>query len=167
MKILSRRGFTIVELLIVVVIIAILATITIVTYNGIVNRASDTAVMSDLKNATSKGMTNIVLGGSTALTPTQVADTFKMTTSSYLSRPNGSAIYGANPNDGQSVTVFAGISKSGKTFVSKDGRIEEKSTQWTTTTACSLDSYFGMSSASYTIWNASSGWVALSGICYN
>jgi prepilin-type N-terminal cleavage/methylation domain-containing protein len=34
-----RQGFTIVELLIVVIVIAILAAITIVAYNGITNRA--------------------------------------------------------------------------------------------------------------------------------
>jgi prepilin-type N-terminal cleavage/methylation domain-containing protein len=38
----KTRGFTIVELLIVVVIIAILAAITIVSYNGIQQRAKDT-----------------------------------------------------------------------------------------------------------------------------
>jgi len=40
----KQTGFTIVELLIVVVVIAILAAITIISYNGIQNRAKDTAV---------------------------------------------------------------------------------------------------------------------------
>lgn len=40
----SASGFTIVELLIVVVVIAILAAITIVAYNGIQNRVHDTAI---------------------------------------------------------------------------------------------------------------------------
>lgn len=42
----SRRGFTIVELLIVIVVIAILAAITIVVYNGIQARAENTKTTS-------------------------------------------------------------------------------------------------------------------------
>ncbi|MEO8691409.1 MAG: prepilin-type N-terminal cleavage/methylation domain-containing protein, partial [Candidatus Saccharimonas sp.] len=51
-RLLSRRSpaFTIVELLIVIVIIAILATITIVAYNGITSRAHVSSLKSDLTN---------------------------------------------------------------------------------------------------------------------
>lgn len=44
----NRRGFTIVELLIVIVVIAILATITIVAYNGIQNRAKVAQANADM-----------------------------------------------------------------------------------------------------------------------
>lgn len=47
----KRAGFTIVELLIVIVVIAILAAITVVAYNGVISSANDTAVQSDLANA--------------------------------------------------------------------------------------------------------------------
>lgn len=47
-------GFTIVELLIVIVVIAILATISVVAYNGIQNRAYDSSVQSDLKALATK-----------------------------------------------------------------------------------------------------------------
>lgn len=44
----TRSGFTIVELLIVIVVIAILATISIVAYTGIQNRAAQTAIVSEV-----------------------------------------------------------------------------------------------------------------------
>lgn len=43
----KERGFTIVELLIVIVVIAILAAITIVAYNGIQNRAKTTKAQTN------------------------------------------------------------------------------------------------------------------------
>lgn len=43
----NNQGFTIVELLIVVVVIAILAAITIVSYNGITNRANSSSAASN------------------------------------------------------------------------------------------------------------------------
>ena len=47
----ALRGFTIVELLVVIVVIAILATITIVSYTGISQRATTASLQSDLTNA--------------------------------------------------------------------------------------------------------------------
>lgn len=44
----SRSGFTVVELLIVIVVIAILAAITTVTYTGVQNRARDSARKQDI-----------------------------------------------------------------------------------------------------------------------
>lgn len=44
-----NKGFTIVELLIVIVVIAILAAISIVAYNGIQSRARDNTRLSDIK----------------------------------------------------------------------------------------------------------------------
>lgn len=41
----SRRGFTVVELLIVIVVIAVLAAITVVAYNGISQRAQNAAII--------------------------------------------------------------------------------------------------------------------------
>ncbi|MBJ58617.1 hypothetical protein CL689_00720 [Candidatus Saccharibacteria bacterium] len=51
----SKRGFTIVELLIVIVVIAILAAVTIVAYNGIQNQAKNAQVVSGV-NAYVKGV---------------------------------------------------------------------------------------------------------------
>lgn len=46
----KNNGFTIVELLVVVVVIAILAAITIASYNGIQTRAQEASVRSDMTN---------------------------------------------------------------------------------------------------------------------
>jgi prepilin-type N-terminal cleavage/methylation domain-containing protein len=51
---LFRRGFTIVELLIVIVVIGILAAITIVAYNGIKARADDASMQSEASQASKK-----------------------------------------------------------------------------------------------------------------
>jgi len=48
-KVQAERGFTIVELLIVVVVIAILAAITIVSYNGITARANASSAASNVE----------------------------------------------------------------------------------------------------------------------
>ena len=50
----KSSAFTIVELLIVVVVIAILAAITIVSYNGITSQAKDSALKSNLSQAAKK-----------------------------------------------------------------------------------------------------------------
>lgn len=57
----SSSGFTIVELMIVVVVIAILAVITIVGYNGIQNRARDASILSDAQQAGKKITTQALL----------------------------------------------------------------------------------------------------------
>ena len=57
------RGFTIVELLIVIVVIGILAAITIVAFNGVQNRANVAAIQSDLTNAAKKLQIDKVTAG--------------------------------------------------------------------------------------------------------
>ena len=57
------RGFTIVEILVVIIVIAILAAISIIVYNGINTRASEATLQSDLVNASRQlGLTHVENG---------------------------------------------------------------------------------------------------------
>lgn len=64
----STSGFTIVELLIVIVVIAILAAISIVAYNGIRERAQASTTSQDIANASKKAGLSKALQGTYALT---------------------------------------------------------------------------------------------------
>jgi len=66
------RGFTIVELLVVIVVIGILAAITVVSYTGITKKANETAVISDLDNNSKKLEIYKAINGSypTSIDPT-------------------------------------------------------------------------------------------------
>ncbi len=60
----SKNGFTIVELLIVIVVIGILAAIIVVSYNGTQNRANDSRRLSDMKSIQQSLETYKTLNGS-------------------------------------------------------------------------------------------------------
>lgn len=77
------EGFTIVELLIVIVVIAILAAITVVSYNGITARANDAAIQSDLRNFGQKIEAERAQTGSIPATADLDALNFRSTQSAY------------------------------------------------------------------------------------
>lgn len=113
----AQRGFTIVELLIVIVVIAILAAISIVAYTGMQNRAHDSAVQSDLRATLGKILEYQAIHG--GLPPTAV-DTraaiwgpiVQATKNSY--HDGNSYIYCANAST--DLAVIVGRSKSGSGF---------------------------------------------------
>lgn len=130
-------GFTIVELLIVIVVIAILATISIVAYNGIRDRANDSAVQSDLTNTVKKiqlihagtgaypvgGAQIAVEGGSSAGISNEPTPGFEVSVNraAYLaSTGTGAANYvyctGTGVVSGQAEYVMSVHSKSWKVF---------------------------------------------------
>lgn len=82
-------GFTIVELLIVIVVIGVLATIVVVAYNGITSSANTAAVKSDLSNIAKKLETYVATNGRYPLDAAAL-DTlnFKVAKASYDVRNN-------------------------------------------------------------------------------
>ncbi len=97
----NTAGFTIVELLIVVVVIAILAAIAIVAYNGITQRSKESALKSELKSNVGKIESIAVTSGD--YPATQTSADLKVgsgRTLTYKYRPGGYCI--AIEGDGKS-----------------------------------------------------------------
>lgn len=87
----TARGFTIVELLIVVIVIAILAAITIVAYTGINNRAKASAAASAAEQAAKKVMTYAITNAETYPATLSEAGVTDSGSTSYQYRVNNSA----------------------------------------------------------------------------
>jgi len=135
----QNKGFTIVELLIVIVVIAILAAITIVSYNGIVERAKISSIVSDLSSSYQQLAVESVDGGIypasaaavnggqglKASSGTVLQYNYDSSSNTYcLSATNGSLVYritsnnnvaiqGACPAAPSQVTTLAGTGATG------------------------------------------------------
>lgn len=118
----KQTGFTIVELLIVIVVIAILATVAIVAYSGIRDRANDSAVRNDLASIATKLKAYAAENGEYPTTTAQLATLgLKVSKNSYGNPMyNGTSYYNLVycwPNSGP-INNFALVasSLSGKVF---------------------------------------------------
>lgn len=111
----TTSGFTIVELLIVIVVIAILAAITIVAYNGIQNRTNDAAIQADLANYAKKAELFNIDNGTYPANATQLATLgVRATQSAY--NTSYFNLYYCTPTSTNGKYVFAGRSTSGNLF---------------------------------------------------
>lgn len=123
----STSGFTIVELLIVIVVIGILAAITIVAYNGVQNRANEAAVKSNLASlvkaleiykTNSPGGTYPIAGTNTQRQELETIQ-FRASTGSYSTTFNTNLSYFSAQN-GTGYVLLA-TAKTGTAFYVKNG----------------------------------------------
>lgn len=114
----TASGFTIVELLIVIVVIALLAVISIVAYNGIQSRAHLSTLKSDLANAARKMAADNASNGQYAPTASEVDSNNGLpaspgTTYQYASTTNSYCITGTNNGVHYKISNTAALPSSG------------------------------------------------------
>ena len=135
----KNTGFTIVELLIIIVVIGILAAITIVAFSGISNRANDTAVQSDLAAMGKKMQLFYAEKGYYPQTVADLATTSIVASKgSYMTTSTVTVNLGYCSNNARTGYAIFAMSKSGNRYVIKEGgavALDTTSTTWDSSTA--------------------------------
>lgn len=109
----NKRGFTIVELLIVIVVVAILAAISITAYINVTNRTHDSAVLSDASLITKNLELYKVENGKYPQEASEFPENLRITKASYATNVNN-VLYCLNKGTDQ--YNLALVSKSGKGY---------------------------------------------------
>ena len=151
----TRNGFTIVELLIVIVIIGILAAITIVAYNGIQDRARNASIQSDLTNFAKK-LETVRIDTSDGLYPTALTAAMDIRANKSIYSINRNNWYYCPSTDRTQYALGVAYTTAGAGyFISSNGGIQFSSNVSDATT-CPLVGRVNGSQMGY-IWNGTSG----------
>lgn len=127
------HGFTIVELLIVIVVIGILAAIVIVAFNGVQNKANTAAVQSDLKNFGKLASLYHAENGEFPSTTNQLNGLkWKATVNSYQQNSMGNALYCAIVAGSNATFVIAARTKDNTAYTySPQNGLQQYTGAWT------------------------------------
>lgn len=144
-----HKGFTIVELIVVITVIGILATIATVSYNGVQQKAHDSAVQSDLDSIAGLLESHRVNVASAQQFPSTTAELgaldIRVSKKSYDTSVANNLVYCVNTTDYQSFAL-AGLSKSGAVFLAtQDGFATTSLTKGNFANAAALCTSLGLS----------------------
>lgn len=157
----KQRGFTIVELLIVIVVIGILAAIVIVAFNGVQERAVTTTVKSDLANI-HKQLRLFRVDSPADSYPTNAelsSIDIKISKNSYFQPTDRNQFYYCLSQSGQTYAVGA-ITKNNKGFMLVDGTITEVGTSASVYggPTCVAAGWASGSGSPASGWTSTTGW---------
>lgn len=164
----TMSGFTIVELLIVIVVIAILAAISTIAYRGIQNRAYDTTVEADIANAIKKLELFKATEGHYPRNRAEFPGGFKFSKAAYDDGTTNNIYYladlendryglGLRSKSGRGYIINTGTVVSGVTTVRGNIVASHLGITWVNSpTSYFIDGYSGSSST----WNSNWSWTS-------
>ncbi len=106
----QNKGFTVVELLIVIVVIAIVASITITSFKGVTNRAANVARSDYVRKAYDQLQTYLTYNGSTNLKASLPADTYVCLGTGYVDVDPGAGVACYYDNYNGTTTIYRSVS---------------------------------------------------------
>ena len=133
----NRRGFTIVELVIVIAVIAILAGVLIPTFAGIISKANQSKALQEAQNAYKEAYALAIADGKIDSPEAQEAGSYEFTFTGTIDKLTEVTVKVLNGSDAANDKYVVSVSASGVVTVNKadaDNTTFEKETEATEAT---------------------------------